>query len=116
MNCLLYTTYETSGNVNSFKWYKQGTPMMLMGDEYGHTRYGNNNSYGHDTAINNFQWGQVRFLFGFLFPDSFYSGNGWMAESFGVAVGNKEEQSLQVFLRGHKIPTVSQSIWSWRFS
>ncbi|KAK3230950.1 hypothetical protein Dsin_002831 [Dipteronia sinensis] len=35
----------------------QGTPMMLMGDEYGHTRYGNNNSYGHDTAINNFQWG-----------------------------------------------------------
>ncbi|KAK9118662.1 hypothetical protein Scep_016755 [Stephania cephalantha] len=36
----------------------QGTPMMLMGDEYGHTRYGNNNSYGHDTAINNFQWGQ----------------------------------------------------------
>lgn len=35
----------------------QGTPMMLMGDEYGHTRYGNNNSYGHDTSINNFQWG-----------------------------------------------------------
>ncbi|GKV33645.1 hypothetical protein SLEP1_g42125 [Rubroshorea leprosula] len=35
-----------------------GTPMMLMGDEYGHTRYGNNNSYGHDTAINNFQWKQ----------------------------------------------------------
>ncbi|KAH0890364.1 hypothetical protein HID58_052793 [Brassica napus] len=34
----------------------QGTPMMLMGDEYGHTRYGNNNSYGHDTALNNFQW------------------------------------------------------------
>ncbi|GLU16137.1 hypothetical protein SLE2022_325870 [Rubroshorea leprosula] len=37
----------------------QGTPMMLMGDEYGHTRYGNNNSYGHDTAINNFQWTQL---------------------------------------------------------
>lgn len=37
----------------------QGTPMMLMGDEYGHTRYGNNNSYGHDTAINHFQWGQL---------------------------------------------------------
>lgn len=39
--------------------HKQGTPMMLMGDEYGHTRYGNNNSYGHDTAINHFQWEQV---------------------------------------------------------
>ncbi|THG12901.1 hypothetical protein TEA_021379 [Camellia sinensis var. sinensis] len=37
----------------------QGTPMMLMGDEYGHTRYGNNNSYGHDTAMNHFQWGQL---------------------------------------------------------
>ncbi|XP_044511105.1 isoamylase 3, chloroplastic-like [Mangifera indica] len=37
----------------------QGVPMMLMGDEYGHTRYGNNNSYGHDTAINNFQWAQL---------------------------------------------------------
>jgi isoamylase len=36
--------------------------MMLMGDEYGHTRYGNNNSYGHDTCINNFQWGQVIIL------------------------------------------------------
>lgn len=38
----------------------QGTPMMLMGDEYGHTRFGNNNSYGHDTAINNFQWDQLQ--------------------------------------------------------
>ncbi|XP_071713677.1 isoamylase 3, chloroplastic [Rutidosis leptorrhynchoides] len=37
----------------------QGVPMMLMGDEYGHTRYGNNNSYGHDTALNHFQWEQL---------------------------------------------------------
>ncbi|KAJ9545470.1 hypothetical protein OSB04_025177 [Centaurea solstitialis] len=37
----------------------QGVPMMLMGDEYGHTRYGNNNSYGHDTDLNHFQWGQL---------------------------------------------------------
>jgi pullulanase/glycogen debranching enzyme len=43
--------------------------MMLMGDEYGHTRYGNNNSYGHDTAINHFQWGQVNFIFIYLFPE-----------------------------------------------
>ena len=26
----------------------QGTPMMLMGDEYGHTKGGNNNTYGLD--------------------------------------------------------------------
>ncbi|KAG8364546.1 hypothetical protein BUALT_Bualt18G0008400 [Buddleja alternifolia] len=37
----------------------QGTPMMLMGDEYGHTRYGNNNSYGHDNALNHFLWDQL---------------------------------------------------------
>uniref|UniRef100_A0A0D6R0S4 isoamylase n=1 Tax=Araucaria cunninghamii TaxID=56994 RepID=A0A0D6R0S4_ARACU len=37
----------------------QGTPMILMGDEYSHTRYGNNNSYGHDSTINHFQWNQV---------------------------------------------------------
>lgn len=40
----------------------QGTPMMLMGDEYGHTRYGNNNSYGHDNALNNFQWKEASLL------------------------------------------------------
>jgi pullulanase/glycogen debranching enzyme len=45
--------------------------MMLMGDEYGHTRYGNNNSYGHDTTINHFQWGQVIFYFLFFLVDSF---------------------------------------------
>lgn len=37
----------------------QGTPMMLMGDEYGHTRNGNNNSYGHDNHLNWFLWKQV---------------------------------------------------------
>ncbi|KAM7520803.1 hypothetical protein LguiB_019765 [Lonicera macranthoides] len=50
----------------------QGTPMMLMGDEYGHTRYGNNNSYGHDTGLNNFQWEQVCAIFQFSF-DRFFS-------------------------------------------
>ena len=34
----------------------QGTPMIHMGDEYGHTRFGNNNSYGHDNALNHFLW------------------------------------------------------------
>lgn len=37
----------------------QGTPMMLMGDEYAHTRLGNNNSYGHDTNLNWFQWKEL---------------------------------------------------------
>jgi isoamylase len=25
--------------------------MLLMGDEYGHTKHGNNNTYGHDNAL-----------------------------------------------------------------
>jgi isoamylase len=36
-----------------------GTPMVLMGDEYGHTRNGNNNTYGHDNALNWFLWDQL---------------------------------------------------------
>lgn len=34
----------------------QGVPMILMGDEYGHTKQGNNNSWGHDSRLNWFQW------------------------------------------------------------
>ncbi|KNA14483.1 hypothetical protein SOVF_107160 isoform B [Spinacia oleracea] len=34
----------------------QGVPMIYMGDEYGHTKGGNNNSYCHDNDINYFRW------------------------------------------------------------
>lgn len=34
----------------------QGIPMILMGDEYGHTKQGNNNTWCHDSRINWFQW------------------------------------------------------------
>ncbi|MQM11965.1 hypothetical protein Taro_044877 [Colocasia esculenta] len=34
----------------------QGVPMILMGDEYGHTKGGNNNTYCHDNYINYFRW------------------------------------------------------------
>jgi len=33
-----------------------GTPMLTMGDEYGHTRSGNNNPWCQDNAINHFDW------------------------------------------------------------
>ncbi|MBU6383341.1 MAG: isoamylase [Verrucomicrobia bacterium] len=36
----------------------QGIPMLFMGDEYGHTRYGNNNPYGQDNELNWFLWNQ----------------------------------------------------------
>jgi isoamylase len=34
----------------------QGTPMISMGDEYAHTKKGNNNSWCQDNEINWFQW------------------------------------------------------------
>jgi len=37
----------------------QGTPMILSGDEYGHTCYGNNNWYGHDSEMTWFDWGKL---------------------------------------------------------
>lgn len=37
----------------------QGTPMLLIGDEYGQSRQGNNNYYGHDTALTHYHWDQL---------------------------------------------------------
>jgi isoamylase len=37
----------------------QGIPMLLMGDEYGHTRLGNNNPYTQDNELNWFHWDQT---------------------------------------------------------
>lgn len=34
----------------------QGVPMISMGDEYGHTKGGNNNTYCHDNFMNYFLW------------------------------------------------------------
>ena len=39
--------------------FSAGTPMMLMGDEYGHTREGNNNAYCQDNALNYFLWDRL---------------------------------------------------------
>jgi isoamylase len=34
--------------------------MIVMGDEYGHTKGGNNNTYCHDNALNYFNWEQAK--------------------------------------------------------
>jgi len=34
----------------------QGVPMILMGDEFGQSKFGNNNTYGLDTEINWLDW------------------------------------------------------------
>lgn len=37
----------------------QGVPMVLMGDEYGHTKNGNNNTWCQDNSLNWFSWKQL---------------------------------------------------------
>lgn len=36
-----------------------GVPMVLMGDEYAHTRNGNNNTWSHDNELNWFLWDEL---------------------------------------------------------
>lgn len=48
----------------------QGIPMILMGDEYGHTRQGNNNAWSHDNELNWFLWDKLKENSGFY---RFYS-------------------------------------------
>lgn len=43
----------------------QGVPMILMGDEYGHTKYGNNNTWCQDNRLNWFLWDRLEAEQGF---------------------------------------------------
>ena len=43
-------------NFLSLLLVSQGVPMLTMGDEIGHSKGGNNNSYCHDSAINYLDW------------------------------------------------------------
>ena len=35
-----------------------GTPMLLAGDEFGNTQYGNNNAYCQDNEITWLKWAE----------------------------------------------------------
>ncbi|MBT3383679.1 MAG: glycogen debranching protein GlgX [Prolixibacteraceae bacterium] len=43
-------------NALSILMVSQGVPMVLMGDEMGRTKYGNNNTYCHDNGLNWMNW------------------------------------------------------------
>ena len=47
-------------NYLSILLVSQGVPMLLMGDEIGHSKGGNNNSYCHDDEINYLDWDALR--------------------------------------------------------
>lgn len=49
----------------------KGIPLLLMGDEYGHTKFGNNNTWCHDNELNWFLWHQLKTNNGFR---RFYAG------------------------------------------
>lgn len=45
--------------------FSQGVPLLYMGDEYAHSRDGNNNAWCQDNALNWFQWGLLEERQGF---------------------------------------------------
>lgn len=36
--------------------FSQGTPMLVAGDEFGHSQQGNNNPYCHDSELTWLDW------------------------------------------------------------
>lgn len=43
-------------NMLACLFFSQGTPLLLAGDEFGHTQYGNNNAYAQDNRIGWLDW------------------------------------------------------------
>ena len=43
--------FETIIHLFEVECLNQGVPMMTMGDEYAHTKGGNNDTYCHDNAV-----------------------------------------------------------------
>jgi isoamylase len=48
--------HRQSKNAVTLMMVSQGVPMILMGDEVGRTKHGNNNTYCHDNELNWMDW------------------------------------------------------------
>jgi len=46
-------------NLSAALLLAHGVPMFVMGDEYGHSKGGNNNTYCHDSPLNWLDWGEA---------------------------------------------------------
>jgi isoamylase len=46
-------------NAGTILFLSRGVPMLLMGDEVGHTQKGNNNSYCHDNPLSWIDWDEA---------------------------------------------------------
>lgn len=99
----------------------QGTPMVQAGDEFGHSKLGNNNTYCHDDRLNWLDWsladrhrdllGFTRFMTGFrtrhasLRRDDFFVGNGdveWTTPDGTSAPWSPGARSLAVRISGQR--------------
>lgn len=68
---ILYLRERQMRNFHLALMISQGVPMLTMGNEYGHTRYGNNNSWCQDNRLNWFLWDELKNETGFF---RFYQG------------------------------------------
>ena len=41
-------------------FFSPGIPLLFMGDEYGHTKKGNNNTWCQDNELNWFSWNRLK--------------------------------------------------------
>lgn len=56
---ILYLRGKQMRNMHLALMISQGIPLLLMGDEYGHTKNGNNNTWCHDSDVNWFLWDKL---------------------------------------------------------
>jgi isoamylase/glycogen operon protein len=56
---VLFLRQKQMKNFHFALMVSQGVPLIYMGDEYGHTKKGNNNTWCQDNKLNWFQWGQL---------------------------------------------------------
>ena len=77
----------------------QGIPMLVMGDEIGHTRKGNNNPYVQDNEINWFNWDEIKQNQAML---SFVSGLIAFRKSHATLKHNRFLTSADIDWHGHQ--------------
>jgi isoamylase len=56
---IIYLRQRQMRNLHLALMISRGIPMLLMGDEYAHTKEGNNNTWCQDNRLNWFLWNQL---------------------------------------------------------
>lgn len=77
----------------------RGIPMLHMGDEYGHTKQGNNNSWCQDGDLNWFQWDKLTANHGFY---RFYKHLIWFRKHHPLLHAPEFLQGLDITWHGLK--------------